>query len=207
MLLKAHIKVIEDNSPYDGMLTAMRSAYGDARAATEDAMMVAHANTLLATKAMDADMASQLKQPWHTTGFLRVRYTKEYLALHPEYTGENAHEMPSLKWAKTKQKERDRAMEKWMTDFQSGKIDQEGRPIGVVAETSHQEDSVHTSEHDEEEEHSTDDDNPRPKPRLVTPKTEQRACEHTQARFHARTFATQRTRTLTTVPQRQSRTQ
>jgi hypothetical protein len=58
-----------------------------------------------------------------------MKYTPEYLAMHPYYTGENVHEMPSLNWAMRKQRGRDRRAEKWVNDFKAGKIDEDGHPI------------------------------------------------------------------------------
>ncbi|KAH8722670.1 hypothetical protein GQ44DRAFT_562158, partial [Phaeosphaeriaceae sp. PMI808] len=83
-------------------------------AATEDAMMVAHAANLRIAGLIGEEMQIQLSQPWHKTGELKIKYTKEYLAMHPNYTGSNADDMPTYKTALRRQKERDIAMEKFL---------------------------------------------------------------------------------------------
>lgn len=108
---------------------AERSAYGDKHAVTEDKMMVAHAQTLYDAGIIDEYMKSQLSQPWHRGGELQIKYTKEYMAMSPLYTGSNAHEMPTYEEALKRQKERDAAQKKFLADFATGKIDEDGNKI------------------------------------------------------------------------------
>jgi hypothetical protein len=122
-------------SPQDAAVNT-RSIYGDNRAATEDALMLAHTQRLYSNNIIDDEMATQLSQPWHKSGELKLKYTKEYLELHPDYTGKDAHDMLSLEWAMRKRKENDRKMEKWIEDWRAGKIDDNGDPIGDYSESS-----------------------------------------------------------------------
>lgn len=129
-------KPLEATTLSEDPTISTRSAYGDNRAANEDAMMLAHAQILRANNTIDDEMATQLSQPWHKRGELKMKYTKGYLELHPDYTGKDAHEMPGLEWAKRKRKDKDRQMEKWLEDFRLGNIDENGNPIDDYNESS-----------------------------------------------------------------------
>lgn len=113
-----------------------RSGYGDNHAATEDAMLSAHAKQLREAKVIDDKMAAELSKPRRNVPEVNVKYTQEYLAQHPDYTGKNAHEMPSYEVAARRQKAKDDAMLKMIEDFKAGRIDMHGRPIGRHAATA-----------------------------------------------------------------------
>lgn len=99
-------------------------------------MMQAHAQAVRAVGLIDTEMETELSQPWHRIGEVRRHYTKEYLEMHPEHTGSNAVEMPTYETALRKQKERDRAQEKWLADWRAGRIDDEGNRIGGNEQSS-----------------------------------------------------------------------
>ncbi|KAH7092301.1 hypothetical protein FB567DRAFT_545468 [Paraphoma chrysanthemicola] len=122
-------KVLETISIQEVEHVSTRSVYGDNHAANEDAMMVEHAKSIRAAGLIGEEMETQLSQPWHRTGELKRHYTKEYLEMHPEHTGSNAIEMPTYETALKKQRERDRAQEKWLADWRAGKIDDDGNPV------------------------------------------------------------------------------
>ncbi|KAF1941780.1 hypothetical protein EJ02DRAFT_347037, partial [Clathrospora elynae] len=73
-----------------------RSIYGENRAANEDAMMAAHAKQLRQGNIINGSMEAELSRPrYRVGGELQSRYTPEYLSTHPDYTGQNAHAMPT----------------------------------------------------------------------------------------------------------------
>lgn len=123
-------KVLETISIQEVEHVSTRSVYGDNHAANEDTMMVEHAKSLRAAGMIGEEMETQLSQPWHRTGELKRHYSKAYLEMHPEHTGSNAIEMPTYETALKKQRERDRAQEKWLADWRAGKIDDDGNPVG-----------------------------------------------------------------------------
>jgi hypothetical protein len=129
-------KPVEASTLPQDAAVSTRSIYGENRAATEDAMMLAHTQLLRSSNIIDDEIATQLSQPWHKSGELKVKYTKEYLELHPDYTGKDAHGMLGLEWAKRKRKDNDRKMEKWLEDWRVGKIDDNGNPTGDYSESS-----------------------------------------------------------------------
>jgi hypothetical protein len=129
-------KPVEASTLPQDPAVSTRSIYGDNRAATEGAMMLAHTQRLRSSNIIDDEIATQLSQPWHKSGELKVKYTKEYLELHPDYTGKDAHDMLGLEWAKRKRKDNDRKMEKWLEDWRARKIDDNGNPIGDYSESS-----------------------------------------------------------------------
>ncbi|KAF2818680.1 hypothetical protein CC86DRAFT_308716, partial [Ophiobolus disseminans] len=91
-----------------------RSGFGDNRAATENALMAAHAKVLRAAGLIGGEMEAQLSQTCHRGRDIMPTYTKVYLAAHPDYTGSNVHEMPSYEAALRRQKQKDAAAEKWL---------------------------------------------------------------------------------------------
>lgn len=110
--------------------TSARPSFDSHRFTTESTMMHTHAQTLLTAGTVDAAMATQLAQSWHRTGEVRMQYSKEYLQMHPDYTGENAHEMPTLNWAMKKHRERDRKAEEWLEEYLRGEEEEEGEMEG-----------------------------------------------------------------------------
>ncbi|KAF2023811.1 hypothetical protein EK21DRAFT_80066, partial [Setomelanomma holmii] len=107
-------KAAERISLQDVENVSTRSVYGDNRAATENAMMAEHAKTMRAAGLINQEMETELSQPWHRAGEVKRYYDKGYLAMHPEHTGTNVAEMPTYQTAVEKQKEKDRAKEKWL---------------------------------------------------------------------------------------------
>jgi hypothetical protein len=107
-----------------------RSVFGDSRATSEDAMMLAHATSLRAIGLISEEMRTMLSQPWHACGQLKMKYTEAYLAMHPDYTGANVDMMPSYEVALRRQKQRDVVMEKLIKDYEKGRVDQDGKNIG-----------------------------------------------------------------------------
>ncbi|KAF1849270.1 uncharacterized protein K460DRAFT_394133 [Cucurbitaria berberidis CBS 394.84] len=106
-----------------------RSVFGDNHAATEDAMMVAHAKYMREAGQIDDKMEAELSKAWHKSGELHRKYTPAYLAMLPNYTGQNQDEMPSYETALRHQKARDDAQEQLLADFMAGKIDENGNRI------------------------------------------------------------------------------
>jgi len=100
--------------------TSARHGFDSHRFSTESTMMHTHAQALLNVGTIDVPMATQLAQSWHRTGEVRMQYSKEYLQMHPDYTGENAHEMPTLNWAKKKQRDKDKKAEEWLEEYFRG---------------------------------------------------------------------------------------
>ncbi|KAH5422663.1 hypothetical protein HBI46_079420 [Parastagonospora nodorum] len=115
--------------------TSARHSFNSHRFAAESSMMNTHAQTLLKAGTIDSAMATQLSQPWHRTGEVRVQYSKDYLQMHPDYTGENAHEMPTLNWAMRKQRERDRKAKEWLERYFSEGAD--GREVDEERKEEH----------------------------------------------------------------------
>jgi hypothetical protein len=107
-----------------------RTVYGDARTVTEDAMMVEHAKCLRLAGVIDDDMERALSQPrFDKARELKTKYTTEYLAMHPNYTGSNLDEIHSYEVALRRQKARDAAQKKLLSDYKLGKINEHGRPL------------------------------------------------------------------------------
>jgi hypothetical protein len=107
-----------------------RTVYGDARAATEATMMVEHAKCLRLAGVIDDDMERALSQPhFDKARELKTKYTRAYLAMHPNYIGSNVDEIPSYKMALRRQNARDAAQKKLLSDYKLGKIDEHGRSL------------------------------------------------------------------------------
>ncbi|KAF2845615.1 hypothetical protein T440DRAFT_407637, partial [Plenodomus tracheiphilus IPT5] len=87
------------------------SVYGDAHAFTSDQRLATHALHLHDLGIIDDTMVTELSQPRKDVKEVEVKYTKEYLAMHPEYTGEDAHKLVSLEEAERRQRVRDGEME------------------------------------------------------------------------------------------------
>ncbi|KAJ4376046.1 hypothetical protein N0V83_001327 [Neocucurbitaria cava] len=103
-----------------------RSVFGDNRGATEHALMSAHAKHLRRAGHIDEEMEVKLSKPWHESGKLHIKYTPEYLAQHPNYTGKNHDKIPKYETALKHQKARDEAQDKLLADWAAGKIDEHG---------------------------------------------------------------------------------
>ncbi|OAL44520.1 hypothetical protein IQ07DRAFT_474018, partial [Pyrenochaeta sp. DS3sAY3a] len=91
-----------------------RSVYGDKHAATEDAMLAAHAKHLHENGIIDDTMAAELSKPRRDLKEFTVNYTPAYLAMHPNYTGHNHDDMPTLEGALKIQKAKDIAQLKFV---------------------------------------------------------------------------------------------
>lgn len=125
------------------------------RAFTEDEMMAAHAEQLRAAGTITDDEAKKLSKPWHKTGILSLKYSKEYLQKHPDYTGDNAHKMPSHEHARQKQVRQDAEQRKMIEDFEAGRIDQDRKPFRGGEQDDEEVDSK-----DDDDEKEGDDDQP-----------------------------------------------
>jgi hypothetical protein len=111
-----------------------RSIYGDNHAATEDALLAAHATQLRESNIIGDGQATELSRPRRHRVEHRSNYSHEYLAMHPSYTGQNLGQMPTLETARDHQKIRDRAMQKLLDDYNDGKVDKDGNPIVLTDE-------------------------------------------------------------------------
>ena len=103
----------------------MTNVYGDRHAAKESMMMREHAKSLLKAGVIDKDMANQLSRPWHQTGILDMQWNKKYL----DPAKDSGEEMMSIEKARKIKSRKDLKMQKWIEDFEAGKIDQDGNPI------------------------------------------------------------------------------
>ncbi|KAH6882475.1 hypothetical protein BKA58DRAFT_396763 [Alternaria rosae] len=84
-----------------------RSAYGDSHAATEKALLSAHSRHLRNADVIEEHMVVELLKAVHSSDVHGVRYTPEYLAAHPDFTGEDADEISSMQAAIKSQRDRD----------------------------------------------------------------------------------------------------
>ena len=82
-----------------------RSVYGDRHAATNHALMVAHATHLEAAGVINEHMYAELTKPIGKMREQGIKYNQLYLAAHPDYTGENADAIPSLQLAMKHQRD------------------------------------------------------------------------------------------------------
>lgn len=126
-------------TPYDAALAQQqltghrnRSVYGDKHAATEDAMLAAHAKHLHENGIIDGTMAAELSKPRRDLKEFTVNHTPTYLAMHPNYTGENHDDMPTLEEALRIQRAKDNAQLNFLRDFHARRIDEWGNPIPAV---------------------------------------------------------------------------
>lgn len=120
-----------------------RTIYGDARMATEDALMAEHAKHLRLVGVIDDDMEYALSQPrFDKARELKTKFTTEYLAMHPSYTGSNVDEIPSYEVALRRQNARDAAQKKLLADYGAGKIGEHGYPLYHHGK-SNERDNVH----------------------------------------------------------------
>lgn len=106
------------------------SVYCDSHAATEKALLSAHARYLRNADVIDEHMVAELSKANHRPDVHSVRYTTEYLASHPDFTGEDADEIPSTQAAMKSQGDIDEARNKILEDYRAGSIDLWGRPTG-----------------------------------------------------------------------------
>ncbi|KAG9194013.1 hypothetical protein G6011_04048 [Alternaria panax] len=107
----------------------IRSVYGDAHAATDNAMLAAHAQHLQQAGVIDGRMVYEFTQPYSKLHVHSVRYTSAYLALHPDYTGKDADIITTWRMAMRRQREDDEAEKKILKDYRAGRIDIWGNPI------------------------------------------------------------------------------
>ncbi|KAI4650578.1 hypothetical protein J4E93_002935 [Alternaria ventricosa] len=107
-----------------------RSVYGDSHAATEKAMLSAHAQHLWNAGVIDEHMVAELSKANHKPDVHSVRYTTDYLAAHPDYTGEDADEIPAIQTAMKHRRSRDEAQNRVLEDYRAGRIDLWGQPTG-----------------------------------------------------------------------------
>jgi hypothetical protein len=108
-----------------------RSAYGDNHASTENTLLTAHAQHLWKAGAIDEHMVTELSKPYYKTDVRVVRYTTEYLAAHPDYTGEDADTIPTLQTAMKHRRDRDEAQNKILEDYRARRIDVWGNPTEI----------------------------------------------------------------------------
>ena len=128
----------------------LRSGTGDMHAHRNALMMKSHVEMLLEHDMLDPVMAVNLAKPLDK----EWKYTEAYLKTHPEYTGIQP-EMTTLSVAEKNQKMRDRKMEKFIKDYEEGRIDKNGKPIGKGAgsgDTNEDNESSSLSSEEEEEE-------------------------------------------------------
>ncbi|KAI4914031.1 hypothetical protein J4E90_005751 [Alternaria incomplexa] len=107
-----------------------RSVYGDSHAATEKALLSAHAQHLWNAGVIDEHMVAELSKPNPKSDVHSVRYTTDYLAAHPDYTGEDADELPAMQTAMKHRRSRDEAQNRVLEDYWAGRIDLWGHPTG-----------------------------------------------------------------------------
>ncbi|KAF1836331.1 hypothetical protein BDW02DRAFT_460965, partial [Decorospora gaudefroyi] len=94
-----------------------RSCYGDRHTTTDNGLLATHSQHLrqagVISKTMETELSKRcnIYKPGDSPTRPTRKYTPEYLALHPNYTGANADEMPTLTTATRHQKERDTAQE------------------------------------------------------------------------------------------------
>jgi hypothetical protein len=100
-----------------------RSVYGDSHAATDNALLAAHAQHLQSAGVIDEHMIDELKKPYSTSHVHSVRYTTDYLAFHPDYTGDDVDLIPTLQTAKKRQRDEDEAENMILEDYSAGRID------------------------------------------------------------------------------------
>ncbi|XPS78893.1 hypothetical protein M3J09_010891 [Ascochyta lentis] len=101
----------------------LRSGYGDMHAHRNAASMAAHVADLRSRGIIDEKMAVELLKP-----STNRTYSPQYLATHPDYTGEQP-EMTSVVTAERHRLKRDKEMEKFVEDYQAGRIDEWGNAV------------------------------------------------------------------------------
>lgn len=135
----------------------LRSGTADMHAHRNALMMKSHVEMLLTHNMLDPVMAVNLAKPLDK----EWKYTEAYLKTHPEYTGIQP-EMTTLSVAEKNQKIRDRKMEKFIKDYEEGRIDENGKPIGEgegSGDTNEDNESSSLSSEEEEEEGHNDASN------------------------------------------------
>ena len=101
-----------------------RSGYGDMHAHREAEGMKEHVARLRADGQIDEKIATELLKPLHQ----KREYTVEYLATHPEYTGQQP-EMPTFEQAEKLRRKKDKEQLKWVEDYGVGRIDENGNRL------------------------------------------------------------------------------
>ncbi|KAI4635130.1 uncharacterized protein J4E87_000079 [Alternaria ethzedia] len=129
MAPKKKLKPTPEAAP-DTPVERSRSVYGDSHAATEKAMLSAHAHHLWNAGAIDEHMVAELSKVNPKSDVHSVRYTTDYLAAHPDYTGEDADEIPAMQTAMKHRRSRDEAQNRVLEDYRAGRIDLWGHPTG-----------------------------------------------------------------------------
>ncbi|KAI4618844.1 hypothetical protein J4E83_005795 [Alternaria metachromatica] len=129
MAPKKKLKPTPEAAP-DTPVERSRSVYGDSHAATEKAMLSAHAHHLWNAGAIDEHMVAELSKVNPKSDVHSVRYTTDYLAAHPDYTGEDADELPAMQTAMKHRRSRDEAQNRVLEDYWAGRIDLWGHPTG-----------------------------------------------------------------------------
>ncbi|KAJ4993190.1 hypothetical protein SVAN01_01165 [Stagonosporopsis vannaccii] len=101
-----------------------RSGYGDMHSTRDALMNTEHVTFLRQHRMIETAMAVELMKPLHRGR----QYTEAYLATHPDYTGIQP-EMTALSTAERHQEKRDKEMEKFIEDYEAGRIDEDGNPV------------------------------------------------------------------------------
>jgi hypothetical protein len=140
----------------------LRSGTGDMHAHRNALMMKSHVEMLLKHDMLDPVMAVNLAKPLDK----EWKYTEAYLKTHPEYTGVQP-EMTTLSTAEKNQKKRDREMEKFVKDYEEGRIDENGKPFregsgSGSGDTNEDNESSSVSSEEEEEEEEDHNDTSHP---------------------------------------------
>ncbi|KAJ4325711.1 hypothetical protein N0V94_000470 [Neodidymelliopsis sp. IMI 364377] len=101
----------------------IRSNFGDAHTTRETALMASRIATLRSHDLIDDIMATELSKP-----ITDRSYTPVYLRTHPDYTGQQPP-MLSMITAQRHQMARDKELERFVEDYEAGKIDQWGNLV------------------------------------------------------------------------------
>ncbi|OSS52002.1 hypothetical protein B5807_03276 [Epicoccum nigrum] len=133
----------------------LRSGTGDMHAHRNALLMKSHVEMLLEHDMLNSVMAVNLSKPLDR----EWKYTEAYLKTHPEYTGVQP-KMSTLSTAEKHQKMRDKEMERFVRDYEEGRIDAEGKPIRAALEP------IDTNSGDES---SSPSPSREPKPPTTTP--------------------------------------
>ncbi|RMZ70459.1 hypothetical protein GMOD_00000550 [Pyrenophora seminiperda CCB06] len=131
---KNPIKTMAETSPQH-QSDHVRSVYGDGYAERNHALLVAHAVHLGTVGAIDEHMVAELTKPIMKMREQSIKYSQQYLAAHPDYTGENVDAIPTLQMARKHQRDRDAAQMKLLVDYRAGKIDIWGRCVNGNGES------------------------------------------------------------------------
>lgn len=119
-------------NPFSSETYFLRDAYGSAHASTESYLMVKHATMLLKNNVVDAKTVATLSNPWHAKGELVMHWGKKYL--NPTLAA--PIDIMDLEKARRIALRKDAAERKWLEDWRTGIIDDNGNPISQVKEAS-----------------------------------------------------------------------